>query len=85
MSANYQREDFGRAGFIPGWRWSSCIPQLRENPKTPLAKRRDPDSTERMIRPGFLDIELRQNLIELARERVGRSSSGPTCERAGVY
>ena len=44
------------------------IPRLRENPKTPLAKRRDPDSTERMIRPGFLDIELRQNLIELARD-----------------
>ena len=45
-----------------------CIPRLRENPKTPLAKRRDPDSTERMIRPGFLDIESRQNLIELARD-----------------
>ena len=43
-------------------------PELRENPKTPLAKRRDPDSTERMIRPGFLDIESRQNLIELARD-----------------
>ena len=43
-------------------------PRLRENPKTPLAKRRDPDSTERMIRPGFLDIESRQNLIELARD-----------------
>ena len=41
---------------------------LRENPKTPLAKRRDPDSTERMIRPGFLDIKSRQNLIELARD-----------------
>ena len=47
---------------------SWIIPQLRENPKTPLAKRRDPDSTERMIRPGFLDIESRQNLIELARD-----------------
>ena len=51
----------------------SCLarllyPELRENPKTPLAKRRDPDSTERMIRPGFLDIESRQNLIELARD-----------------
>ena len=43
------------------------IPNSR-NPKTPLAKRRDPDSTERMIRPGFLDIESRQNLIELARD-----------------
>ena len=48
--------------------WNYTIPRLRENPKTPLAKRRDPDSTERMIRPGFLDIELRQNLIELARD-----------------
>ena len=36
--------------------------------RPPLAKRRDPDSTERMIRPGFLDIESRQNLIELARD-----------------
>ena len=42
--------------------------ELRENPKTPLAKQRDPDFTERMIRPGFLDIESRQNLIELARD-----------------
>ena len=48
--------------------WNYTIPRLRENPKTPLAKRRDPDSTERMIRPGFLDIESRQNLIELARD-----------------
>ena len=47
---------------------SQRIPQLRENPKTPLAKRRNSDSTERMIRPGFLDIESRQNLIELARD-----------------
>ena len=37
-----------------------------ENPKTPLAKRRYLDLPERMIRPGFLRIELRQNLIELA-------------------
>ena len=51
------------AGSLP-----NVYPELRENPKTPLAKRRDPDSTERMIRPGFLDIELRQNLIELARD-----------------
>jgi hypothetical protein len=43
------------------------IPRLPENPKTPLAKRRNPDSTERMIRPGFLDRESRQDLIELAR------------------
>ena len=47
---------------------SLLYPQLRENPKTPLAKRRDLDFTERMIRPGFLYIELRQNLIELARD-----------------
>jgi hypothetical protein len=43
------------------------MPRLPENPKTPLAKRRNPDSTERMIRPGFLDRESRQDLIELAR------------------
>ena len=49
-------------------KYFDSIPRLRENPETPLAKRRDPDSTERMIRPGFLDIELRQNLIELARD-----------------
>src|ERR1039457_664179 len=42
-------------------------PRLSENPKNPLAKRRDPDSTERMIRRGFLDRESRQDLIELAR------------------
>src|ERR1035437_3484777 len=59
------------------------IRRLSENPKNPLAKRRDPDSTEWMIRPGFLDRESRQDLIELA-ERIGRSSSGPACERAGV-
>ena len=40
-------------------------PTSRES-EDPLAKRRDLDSTERMIRPGFLDIESRQNLIELA-------------------
>jgi len=44
-----------------------CIPRLHGNPKNPLAKRRDPDSTDRMIRPGFLDRESRQDLIELAR------------------
>src|SRR5450755_4885979 len=43
------------------------IPRLPENPKNPLAKRRNPDSTERMIQPGFLDRESRQDLIELAR------------------
>ena len=42
-------------------------PTPRES-EDPLAKRRDPDSTERMIRPGFLDIKSRQNLIELARD-----------------
>ena len=49
----------------------------------PLTNRRDLDSTERMIRPGFLDIELRQNR-SVGLGRVGRSSSGPTCECAGV-
>ena len=39
-------------------------PRIR---RTPLAKRREPDSTVRMIRPGFLDRESRQDLIGLAR------------------
>src|SRR5450830_582022 len=46
---------------------NQAIRRLPENPKNPLAKRRDPDSTEWMIRPGFLDRESRQDLIELAR------------------
>ena len=45
----------------------SGIPRTPENPKISLAKRRDPDSTERMIRAGFLDRESRRDLIELAR------------------
>src|SRR5271166_3378582 len=40
-------------------------PNIRKNA---LAKRREPDSTGRMIRPGFLDRESRQDLIELARD-----------------
>ena len=44
------------------------IPQTPRESEDPLAKRRDSDSTERMIRPGFLDIVSRQNLIELARD-----------------
>ncbi len=35
---------------------------------SPLAKWPDPDSTGRMIRPGFLDPASRQDLIELARD-----------------
>ena len=61
ISASSTQRIFGRERGI-------TIPHFCENPKTPLAKRRDPDFTERMIRPGFLDIELRQNLIELARD-----------------
>ena len=49
----------------------------------PLAKRRDPDFTERMIRPGFLD-RIAAKPDRVGSGRVGRSSSGPTCERAGV-
>jgi Homeodomain-like domain len=41
-------------------------PTSRESEEA-LAKGRDLDSTGQMIRPGFLDRELRQNLIELAR------------------
>ena len=43
-------------------------PELRENPAPALAKRRWPDSTDGVIRPGFLDRESRQDLIELARD-----------------
>jgi transposase len=43
-------------------------PRLSENPKSPPAKRPKPDSTVRMIRPGFLDSESRQDLTELARD-----------------
>ena len=53
----------GRVRPVPSWN----ILRLPENPKIPLAKRRDPDSTERMIRAGFLDRESRRDLIELAR------------------
>ena len=45
-----------------------CIPRLPEKPKKPLAKRRDSDSTVRMIRSGFLDSESRKDLTELARD-----------------
>ena len=55
-------------------------PELRENPKTPLAKRRDSDSTERMIRPDRIAAKPDR----VGSGRVGRSSSGPTCECAGV-
>src|SRR5271165_244127 len=64
-------------GFGAGWRSrhcqrlgspAQCIPRLTEYPKSPLAKRREPDSTDRMIRRGFLDRESRQDLIELARD-----------------
>jgi hypothetical protein len=43
------------------------ILKLSEYPKNALAKRCDPDSPRQMIRPGFLDRETRQDLIELAR------------------
>ena len=36
--------------------------------RIPLAKRPEPDSTDCMIRPGFLDNESRRGLIELARD-----------------
>src|SRR5208337_3509207 len=43
-------------------------PDSPSSRKNPLAKRREPDSTDRMIRPGFLDSESRQDLVELARD-----------------
>src|SRR5919112_2981316 len=47
----------------------SCAytPTPRES-VSPLAKRPEPDSTGRMIRPGFLDTTSRRDLIELARD-----------------
>jgi hypothetical protein len=39
--------------------------------------RRDPDSTERMIPPEFLDRESRQDLIELARNGSAAQSRNP--------
>jgi len=47
---------------------SKDIPRLRGNPKKPLANQFPPDSCRCMIRPGFLDPESRQDLIELARD-----------------
>ena len=52
--------------------------------RPPLPNGAMPDSAERMIRPGFLDIESRDKPDRVGSGRVGRSSSGPTCERAGV-
>ena len=44
------------------------IPRLPGNPRNPLARRRDTDSTVGMIRRGFLDSESRKDLTELARD-----------------
>ena len=44
------------------------IPRLPGNPRNPLARRRDSDSTVGMIRRGFLDSESRKDLTELARD-----------------
>ena len=51
---------------------ANYTPNFASNPKTPLAKRRDPDSTERMIRPGFLDIEIAAKPDRVGSGRVGR-------------
>jgi hypothetical protein len=55
------------------------LPQLSEKAKNPLAKWRELDCTGLMIRPGFLDRESWQDLIELAREA---SAAGLARERA---
>jgi hypothetical protein len=44
------------------------IPRLSWYPKIPLANQPARDSTGGMIRPGFLDRESRQDLIEMARD-----------------
>ena len=89
----------------PRWiAWNCSIPRLkvigpgglytpspRDSEKS-LAKRPNRDSTVRMIRPGFLDSESRQDLTELARDgsaahRLGRRANalvllddGMSCE-----
>ena len=44
------------------------IPRLPENPRIPLAKGHEADSTEWMIRRRFLDSESLKDLTELARD-----------------
>src|ERR1700729_2209321 len=44
------------------------IPRLSGNPKNPLANQFGRDSSHCMIRAGFLDPELRRDLIELGRD-----------------
>ena len=46
----------------------SIIPRLCENPKQPLANRFRCDSSDCMIRAGFLDPESRKDLTELVRD-----------------
>ena len=47
---------------------SLYIPRLRKNPKTPLANQVVGDSCPGMIRAGFLDLESRRDLVDLARD-----------------
>ena len=53
------------ADLIGDWGYTPNSARIR---RPPLPNGANSDSTERMIRPGFLDIESRQNLIELARD-----------------
>ena len=75
---------------LPNVAWMSgtkaidAIPRLCENPKTPLAKRRDSDFTERMITARLSGHRIAAKPDRVGSGRVGRSSSGPTCECAGV-
>src|SRR5271165_6971380 len=46
----------------------ASIPRLCRKPRNPLANGCGSDSAGPMIRPGFLDSESRQDLIELARD-----------------
>src|SRR4051812_28046218 len=53
---------------VRGFLILGVIPWIIENPCCPLAKWLELDSTDPMIRPGFLDKASRQELIELARD-----------------
>jgi len=66
----FDHPDIAEAESVPARRplKSRSISRLPENPRNPLGKRRDSDSTVGMIRRGFLDSESRNDLTELARD-----------------
>ena len=60
------------------------IPRLTEDPGKPLANRFHGDSSPCMMRAGFLDPELRRDLIDLARDGLVSQSACPARQRAGA-